>query len=67
MARFRKVPKYRKRMTRFQVPNTDTAGTKKSTESQLCSLGKTLVIHKTLVLHETLAIYITVASGSLLT
>ena len=29
MTRFRKVPKNRNRMTRFQVPNTDTAGTKK--------------------------------------
>ena len=29
MTRFMKVPKYRKQMTRFQVPNTETAGTKK--------------------------------------
>ena len=29
MTRFRKVPKYRYRMTRFQVPNTDTVGTQK--------------------------------------
>ena len=36
MARFREVPKCRNRMTRSQVPSTDTAGTKKSTESQLC-------------------------------
>ena len=29
MTRFKKVAKYRNRMTRFQVPNADTAGTKK--------------------------------------
>ena len=29
MVCFRKVPKYRNQMTRFQVPNTDTVGTKK--------------------------------------
>ena len=28
MTRFRKVPKYQNRMTRFQVPNIDTARTK---------------------------------------
>ena len=29
MTRFRKVPKYRNRKLRFQIPNTDIAGTKK--------------------------------------
>ena len=28
MTRFRKLPKYRNRMTYFQVPNTNTGGTK---------------------------------------
>ena len=29
MTRFKKVRKYRNRMARFQVPNSDTSGTKK--------------------------------------
>ena len=29
MTRLRKVPKHRNRMNRFQLPNTDTGGTKK--------------------------------------
>ena len=35
MTHLRKEPKFRNRMTRFQIPNTGTAGTKKNTESQL--------------------------------